>query len=359
MPARRIGILTAGGDCPGLNAVIRGVVAAAATRGIEVTGFCEGYEGLLNPQTARALTPAGTEDILAQGGTILGTTNKGRFLSRPVAGGKMTLPEPMIRAARHALELHKAEALVVLGGDGSLRTALQLSRAGLPVIGIPKTIDNDLESTDVTFGFDTAVNRVADTLVQLRTSAASHRRVMIVEVMGRHTGWIALQGGLAGGAEIILLPEIPFDPERLVRLLKEAERRGARSTLIVAAEGSRPKSGRQIRRQTASGEYRLGGIGAYVESLIAPRTTRETRVCVPGHLQRGGPPSAFDRALGLQFGVRAVDLVHDGMFGRMVSYRFGMVTDVALADAVNRRRQVHPECQMLKHARALGTGFAD
>lgn len=359
MPSRRIGVLTAGGDCPGLNAVIRGIVCTAAGRGIEVVGYCEGYEGLLNPSSARVLTPAGTEGIESSGGTILGTTNKGRFLSRPGAGGKMVLPESMIRAARAALEQQKAEALVVLGGDGSLRTALQLARAGLPLIGVPKTIDNDLDSTDVTFGFDTAAARVADAVVQLRTSAASHRRVLVVEVMGRHTGWIALHGGLGGGAEAILIPEIPFDPEKLARFLKDAERRGARSTIIVVAEGARPRAGRPIRRQTASGDFRLGGISSYVESLVAARTGRESRACVLGHLQRGGPPTAFDRMLGLQFGVRAVDLACDGMFGRMVSYRFGQVSDVALADAVNRRRQIVPETQVLRHARALGVCFGD
>jgi 6-phosphofructokinase len=359
MPATRIGILTAGGDCAGLNAVIRGIVCAAAQRGIEVIGFSEGYEGLLHPAAARLLTPANTQGIEATGGTILGTTNKGRFQTRRGNGGELVLPDPLIRATRHALEQHRAGSLVIMGGDGSLRTALQLVRAGVPVIGVPKTIDNDLESTDVTFGFETAVTRIAEAIAHLRTTAESHRRVMILEVMGRHTGWLALHGAVAGSADMVLLPEIPFDNERVTKFIKDSERRGGRSTIIIAAEGARAKAGRQIRKQTSTGESRLGGIGAYVESLIAARTGRETRCCVLGHLQRGGAPGAFDRVLGQQFGVRAVELAAEGMFGRMVSYRFGTITDVALADAVNRRRQVSPDSQILRHARALGMSLGD
>jgi 6-phosphofructokinase 1 len=359
MPAIRLGLLTAGGDCAGLNAVIRGLVCAAAARQMETVGFAEGYEGLLQPASARLLTPANTRGLEAQGGTILGSTNKGRFQAKRGPGGQTTLPEPLIRAARQALEQQRVGALVVLGGDGSLRTALHLARAGLPVIGVPKTIDNDLESTDVTFGFDTAVTRIAEAAAHLRTTAESHRRVIILEVMGRHTGWLALHGAVAGGAEIALLPEVPFDGDRLAKTIRETERRGQRSVLIIAAEGARAKAGRQIRRQTPAGDSRLGGIGHYVETLIAARTGRETRTCVLGHLQRGGSPGAFDRVLGQQFGVRAVELAVDGMFGRMVSYRFGSVTDVALADAVSRRRNITPESQLLRHARALGICLGD
>lgn len=359
MPALRLGILTTGGDCAGLNAVIRGLVCAAARRRMETVGFPEGFEGLLEPSSARALNPDNTRGIESTGGTILGTTNKGRFQTRRGSAGQTVLPEPLIRATRQAVEAQRLGALVILGGDGSLRTALHLSRAGLPVIGVPKTIDNDLASTDVTFGFDTAVGRVAEAVDNLRTTAESHRRVMVLEVMGRHTGWLALHGTVAGGAEVALLPEIPFDAESLARHIKDVLRRGRRSAVIVAAEGARPKSGRQIRRQTSTGDSRLGGIGHYVESLVATRAARETRCVVLGHLQRGGPPSAFDRTLGQQFGVRAVELAADGMFGRMVSYRFGAVTDVGLADAVGRRRTVTPETQLLLHARALGIGFGE
>lgn len=354
MAATRLGILTAGGDCAGLNAVIRGIVAAAARRQTEVVGFAEGYEGLLNAQDARLLDSDETKGIEAEGGSILGSTNKGRFQLRRGPDGSSTLPDSLVRAARAALEQHRVGALVVMGGDGSLRTALHLSRAGLRMVGVPKTIDNDLDSTDVTFGFDTAVARVADAVQNLRTTAESHRRVMVLEVMGRHTGWLALHGAVAGGADAVLIPEIPFDGDLLARFVKDTERRGQRSAIVVVAEGARAKSGRQIRKQTASGENRLGGIGNYVEGLVASRTGRETRSCALGHLQRGGPPTAFDRVLGLQFGVRAVELCNDGMFGRMVSYRFGSVTDVALADAVNRRRAVLPDSQILRHARALG-----
>ncbi|MBJ7258833.1 MAG: ATP-dependent 6-phosphofructokinase [Chthoniobacterales bacterium] len=353
MPSPRIGILTAGGDCAGLNAVIRGIVCASANRGMEVVGFAEGYEGLLNPQTARLLGTGETRGIEAEGGSIIGSTNKGRFQLRRGQDGDGSLPEPLIRAARAAMEQQRASALVVMGGDGSLRTALHLSRAGLRVIGVPKTIDNDIDSTDVTFGFDTAVARVADAVQNLRTTAETHRRAIVLEVMGRHTGWLALHGAIAGGADAVLVPEIPFDADLLCRFVKDSERRGQRSCIVVVAEGARAKAGRQIRRQTASGENRLGGIGGYVESVVA-RTGRETRSCVLAHLQRGGPPTAMDRVLGQQFGVRAVELCADGMFGRMVSYRFSSVTDVALADAVNRRRSVSPDSQILRHAKALG-----
>ena len=358
MPSPRIGILTAGGDCAGLNAVIRGIVCAAGHRGMEVVGFAEGYEGLLNPQTAQVLQIEGTRGIEAEGGTIIGSTNKGRFQLRRGPDDSSNLPDSLIRAARTALEQQRCSAIAVMGGDGSLRTALHLSRAGLRVIGVPKTIDNDLESTDVTFGFDTAVARVAEAVQNLRTTAESHRRAIVLEVMGRHTGWLALHGAVAGGADAALIPEIPFDADLLSRFVKDTERRGQRSAILVVAEGARAKAGRQMRRQTGSGENRLGGIGGYVESLVA-RTGRETRCAVLGHLQRGGSPTAFDRVLGQQFGVRAVELCADGMFGRMVSYRFGSVTDVALADAVNRRRSVSPDSQILRHAKALGLFLGD
>ena len=354
MPPTRLGIITAGGDCAGLNAVIRGIVCAAAGRGMEVVGFHEGYEGLLSPAEARVLDPENTRGIASEGGTILGTTNQGRFRPRRTASGENILPEPLVRTARQTLEQKRIDALIVMGGDGSLRTALQLARAGFRVIGVPKTIDNDLDSTDVTFGFDTAVSRVSSALDDLRTTASSHRRVMVVEVMGRHTGWLALHGGVAGGAEVVLIPEIPYDPDRLVKFVKDSERQGRRSLLITVAEGARARAGRQIRKPAGAGESRLGGIGAHVGSLIAARTGRETRNCVLGHLQRGGSPTAFDRVLGQQFGVRAVELAADGMFGRMVSYRFGTISDVALADAVNRRRAVQSDSQILRHARSLG-----
>ncbi|MEI7865450.1 MAG: ATP-dependent 6-phosphofructokinase [Chthoniobacterales bacterium] len=359
MPAQRLGILTAGGDCAGLNAVIRGIVCAAAQRNVEVIGFAEGYEGLLNSASARVLGTSDTRGIASEGGTIIGSTNKGRFQLRHGPAGEFVLPDSLIRATRQTLDQTRTAALIVMGGDGSLRTGLQLSRAGVRVVGVPKTIDNDLESTDVTFGFDTAVSRVADAIDNLRTTAESHRRVLVLEVMGRHTGWLALHGGVAGGADAVLLPEVPFDGDLLARFVKDAERRVQRSLIVVVAEGARAKSGRQIRKQTSSGDSRLGGIGGYVESLIATRTGRETRVCTLGHLQRGGAPTAFDRVLGQQFGVRSVELCTDGMFGRMVSYRFGSVTDVALTDAVNRRRAVLPDTQILRHARSLGIFLGD
>ena len=354
MGRKRLGILTAGGDCAGLNAVISGVVRTAAIHDLEVIGFAEGYEGLLHPSTARLLSQEETRGIELTGGTILGSTNKGKFQSRRGADGTLALPESLIRAARHSLDHHRVDGLIVLGGDGSLRTALQLSKSGINIIGVPKTIDNDIDATDVAFGFDTAVSRVAEAVTNLRSTAESHRRILILEVMGRHTGWLALHGAIAGGADIALIPEVPLDSERLTQFIKKSEREGHRSLVMVIAEGTRAKSGNQIRQKTSAGDSRLGGVGHHLESLVARCTGRETRCTVLGHLQRGGTPGAFDRILGQQFGVHAVALAADGKYGRMVSYRSGEVTEVALADAVNHRRNITPQSQILGHARALG-----
>ena len=268
MPASRLGILTAGGDCAGLNAVIRGFVCAAAERNLEVVGFNEGYEGLLQPSAGRVLTPANTRGIESTGGSILGATNKGRFQTRRTPGGQFVLPDPLLRAARQTLEQNRVGALVVLGGDGSLRTALHLARAGMPVIGVPKTIENDLESTDVTFGFDTAVNRIAEAVANLRTTAESHRRVLVLEVMGRHSGWLALHGAVAGGAEIALIPELPFDGDRLTKFIKDGERRGQRSLVAVVAEGARAKPD-----DKSDGRRRLVTAVSVVSALTSSRSS--------------------------------------------------------------------------------------
>lgn len=360
MAKKRIGILTSGGDCPGLNAVLRGVVRSAEKLGWEVIGFRDGFEGLL-PEGGdyMVLDRRTTAGIMHLGGTILGTTNRGHFVAKVRAGEKAAIPDEIIEQARKNFKHLGLDALIAIGGDGSLTTGLQLSESGFPVIGVPKTIDNDLEATAMTFGFDSAVSCVADALDRLHTTATSHKRVMVLEVMGRHAGWIALYGGLAGGADIILLPEIPFDIQKVADQVMLRDREGARSTMIVVAEGASPKEGGQMRIQTSSGEYRLGGIGELLSKEIGERTDKETRVCVLGHLQRGGAPTAFDRILGTRFGVEAVKLIEEGQFGMMVSYKNTETLGVPIAEAVHRLRRVDPNGQMVKTARAVEITFGN
>lgn len=356
---KRIGILTSGGDCPGLNAVLRGVVRAASTLGWEVIGFEDGFEGLLSPVSYITLDRKSTAGIMSQGGTILGTTNRGRFISKVGRGVRSRIPKAVIKETRATLQKLAIDALIVVGGDGSLTTALQLFEAGLPVIGVPKTIDNDLDATAMTFGFDSAVACVADALDRLHTTADSHKRVMVTEVMGRHAGWIALYGGLAGGGDIILIPEIPFTFDRVADAIMQRQADRYMSTLIVVAEGARPKDGRALMHQTGSGEYKLGGIGDLVAREVAWRTGKETRTCVLGHLQRGGAPTPLDRILGTCFGVKAVELVKEGKFGSMVSYQNEQISYRSIADAVHRLRLVPKDHSMLLAARSVGICFGD
>lgn len=360
MERRRIGILNSGGDCPGLNAVLRGSTRAALKLGWEVVGFRDGFEGLLPPGRFIMLDRHKTAGIMPLGGTILGTTNKGHFVAKTGAHGeKAVIPEEIIEQARSVLKSLRVEGLIVIGGDGSLSTALQLQEAGIPTVGVPKTIDNDLAATAMTFGFDSAVACVADALDRLHTTATSHRRVMVIEVMGRHAGWIALYGGLAGGADIILLPEIPFDYQKVVDAVNKRTEEGCLSTMIVVAEGALPKDGSIRTMATTSGEYRLGGIAGEVAAEVAARTDREVRVCVLGHLQRGGAPTTLDRILGTRFGIHAVKMIAEGKYGYMVSYQNYLVTEVPIAEAVNRLRLVSPEGQMVHTARAVEVEFGD
>ena len=357
--SKRIGVLTSGGDCPGLNAVLRGVVRAAANRAWEVVGFHDGFEGLLPPANYEVLDLRNTAGIMQLGGTMLGTTNKGHFIAKVGEGTKTHILPEVLEKTRATLSQLNIGALICIGGDGSLTTALQLHEAGIPVIGVPKTIDNDLEATAMTFGFDSAVACVADALDRLHTTATSHKRVMVIEVMGRHAGWIALYGGLAGGADIILLPEIPFDYEKVAEAVRKRESEGCLSTLVVVAEGAHPRNVGELYHETGSGEYTLGGIGERVAADIARRTGKETRTCVLGHLQRGGPPTTLDRILGTRCGVHAVELIADGKFGEMVSYQNYLVLGVSIADAVHRIKLVQPDSQMVQTGRAVGIAFGD
>ena len=359
MFTKRIGVLTSGGDCPGLNAVLRGVTKAADKLDWQVVGFRDGFEGLLPPSQFMILDRATTAGIMQQGGTILGTTNKGHFVAKMGSGEKIMIPSDIVDKARATLEELGVQGLVVIGGDGSLTTALQLFNLGFPIIGVPKTIDNDIEATAMTFGFYSAVSCVTDALDRLHSTAASHKRAMVLEVMGRHAGWIALHGGISGGADVILIPEIPFEWEKVAAAVRQRDAEGYQSTMIVVAEGARPRDGMQHYQQTHRGEYRLGGIGEIVAREVAERTGKETRYCILGHLQRGGAPGPLDRILGTRFGVKAVSLINEGKFGRMVSYQHYEIQDVSIAEAVHRLRVVDPENQLIETARAVDISFGD
>src|SRR5437762_1301766 len=355
----RIGVLTSGGDCPGLNAVLRGVVLAAEKLGWEVVGFRDGFEGLLPPGNHVILDRQTINGIMALGGTIIGTTNRGHFVAKVRGGDRTIVPADIIAGAKKILDELQVGALIIVGGDGSMVTAQQLQEAGINCIGVPKTIDNDLEATATTFGFDSAVAVVMDALDRVHTTATSHRRVMVVEVMGRHAGWIALHGGIAGGADIILIPEIPFHYDSIASVVKAREAAGYLGTVVVVAEGARPRHGEQVKRDVVGGEFRLGGIGEIVAHEIAKRTGKETRCCVLGHLQRGGAPTTLDRILGTRFGVKAVQLANEGHFGSMVSYQNYQVRQVPIAEAVNRLKLVPPNGEMVQTARDVDISFGD
>lgn len=356
----RIGILNSGGDCPGLNAVIHGVVGAAHQLGWEVIGFKDGFEGLLPPGDFRILKPADTIGILKLGGTILGCTNKGHFAAKVGAGDVAEVPADIIARAKETMDRMEISALVVVGGDGSLTTGLQLYRAGWPIIGVPKTIDNDLCATAMTFGFDSAVTTVVDGLDRLNTTAESHKRVMVLEVMGRHAGWIALWGGIAGGASVILIPEIPFNLEKVAAFIRDRDAQGHHASLVVVAEGAKMPDGHIVTLgANCGGEVRLGGIGEQVAAKLQELTGKETRSTTLGHLQRGGAPTSFDRILGMRFGVMAVKLAEQNAFGRMVSYQAYHVDSVPIEEAVNQLRLVNPDGEVVRAAKAVGICMGD
>ncbi len=356
----RIGILNSGGDCPGLNAVIHGVVGAADQLGWEVIGFRDGFEGLLPPGDYSVLKPKDTIGILKLGGTILGTTNKGHFAAKVGKGDIAEVPPEIVAKAKQTMEQLEISALIVVGGDGSLTTGLQLYREGWPIIGVPKTIDNDLSATAFTFGFDSAVSTVVDALDRLHTTGESHKRVMVLEVMGRHAGWIALWGGIAGGANVVLLPEIPFSFEKISDFINDRDAQGYHSTLVVVAEGASMPDGNIVTIDAnCAGEVRLGGIGERVAARIGHLTGKDTRACILGHLQRGGSPTSLDRILGMRFGVMAVKLAAEGAFGRMVSYQAYHVDSVLIEEAVHQLRLVQPDSELVQAAKAVGICLGD
>ena len=357
-----IGILTSGGDCPGLNAVIRAATKTAERLGYDCIGFLRGYEGLVDPVAYMPLDSRVTADILLKGGTILGSSNQGRFTALVGSGERVRIdPDLLDRAAATVRQLGVA-GLVCVGGDGSLAIAQQLHEHGIPVVGVPKTIDNDLGATAFTFGFDSAVATATDALDRLHTTAASHERVMVLEVMGRHAGWIALHAGIAGGGDVILLPEIPWTFEHVCRKVLEREAVGKRFTLVVVAEGAMLPGGGLVHEDEQPGErrqVRLGGIGELVAREIAVRLDRDVRAVVLGHLQRGGTPTAFDRMLATEFGAHAVRLVQEGRFGEMVCYRPPEIASVPIAVAIRQLSTVDPHGSAVQAARALGIGFGD
>ena len=354
---RRIGILTGGGDCPGLNAVIRAVAKGALLgHGIEVVGFNNGFKGLVE-NDAWLITEEAVSGILHRGGTILGTTNRDNPFKFAVTGadGQVRYEDRSRQALEH-LEKWRVDCLVVVGGDGSLALGHRFAGLGVPVVGIPKTIDNDLSATDVTFGFDSAVATATDAIDKIHTTAESHHRVMVVEVMGRHAGWIALQAGMAGGGDIILIPEIPFSYDAVLAKIEERRSRGKKFSIVVVAEGAFPQGGEPV-YQSVAGTRRLGGIGQVVATEIERRSAMESRATVLGHLQRGGTPTPFDRVLATRFGVKAVELIASGRAGEMVCLQGGVVKSVPLSEGIAELKRVDPQSEQVRAALAVGTSF--
>lgn len=359
MSKKKIGILTSGGDCPGLNAVIRGAAKSCWQTGYECIGFLKGYEGLYDPVRYVTLTPKNTTGILNQGGTILGSTNKGRFAATVGVQDRVELDCELIDGVRSTIDQLGIEGLICVGGDGSLSVAQQFHEGRIPVVGVPKTIDNDLSATAFTFGFDSAIHCATDALDRLHTTAASHERIMVLEVMGRHAGWIALHAGIAGGGDVILIPEIPWTYENLCHKILHRESNGKPFTLVVVAEGAELPDGSLVGEHRTGAQARLGGIGEIVAREIEQRLHRETRVAVLGHLQRGGAPTTFDRVLATQYGAHAVRLILERRFGEMICYNPPEMGSVPILQAVNKLRQVDPSGPGVQAARALGISFGD
>jgi phosphofructokinase-like protein len=354
----RIGILTGGGDAPGLNAAIRAVVKSAANHGAETIGIEDGFAGLIDCSHWRGLSPKDVPGILRLGGTILGTTNRRNPLAYPVPTGGVVDYSVRCIETFHRLEL---DALVVIGGDGTLAIANEFCKRGVPIVCVPKTIDNDIAETMSSFGFDTAVSFATDAIDRLHTTAEAHHRVIIVEVMGRYAGWIALHAGVAGGADVILIPEIPYDLDKVAQHLLGREALGARFSIVVAAEGAiAVGAGHTIRQPgSASAAERLGGIGEQLITDLERKTNKEMRSVMLGHLQRGGVPTSADRLLATRFGARALELVLEHKWGTMVALQPPDIVAVPLAKVVDRVRTVPPDCDLIRAARAVGVAFGN
>jgi len=360
---KKIVISTGGGDAPGLNAVIYAVVRSCYRRGWEVYGSRSGYQGLLDKEELYRLHIEDVEDIYSTGGTILGSTNKGNPFEMPfenIAGELQVVDvsdKILENFYRSGFDCH-----IAIGGDGSLEIARQFAEKGMPVVGVPKTIDNDLEATDRTFGFDTAVATATEALDKLHSTAKSHDRVMVVEVMGRDSGWIALYSGISGGADVILIPEIPFDMQKVCKKIMDNELHGKNYSIVVVAEGAVAAGGHVISKATEEigrSEPLLGGVGEWVAQEIRKRTEKDTRSLVLGHLQRGGSPTTFDRLLAMRFGAAAVRLVEEGTFGHMVALKSPHMGSVPLEDAVKSRKKVKLDSDKVFTAREIGICLGD
>ena len=350
---RRIGILTGGGDCPGLNAVIRAAVRTATREhDLEVLGIQLGFEGLINKSVV-PMTGELIRGILPKGGTLLRTTNRGNPFEYPGSDESLDRSKLVLENIREL----GLDGLIAIGGDGTLRIAQRFADLGVPIVAVPKTIDNDLAATDYTFGFMTAVTVATEAVDRLHTTAESHGRVMILEVMGRNAGWIALYSGLAGGADIILIPEIPYHPDAIVDSIRSRQREGSPFDIIVVAEGAKPHGGAE--RYVDRRARRLGGIAYQVADQIAREVDLEIRVTVLGHTQRGGSPIAYDRLLATRFGKAAADLIANGEFGKMVALHGDRVVAVPIADAVANPKYVDPHGEMVATARSVGISFGD
>lgn len=353
---KRIGILTGGGDCPGLNPAIRAVAKSAfVCHGAKVIGFKDGFEGLIENRTKEL----GWEDvsgILTKGGTILGTSNR----ANPFAYGEKK-KDVSKRCLKNFRDL-KLDTLICIGGDGTLNIAHRLYQLGIPIVGIPKTIDNDLEATDYTIGFDSAVAVATESIDNVHSTAESHHRVMIVEVMGRYTGWLALYAGVAGGGDVILIPEIPLDIRKVCQKLDSRGKIGKRFSIVVVAEGVKPGDSKLVVKRRVKGStdpIRLGGVSYRIAEQIETLSGLETRVIILGHLQRGGKPTDFDRILATQFGTKAVELVISEKFGYMTGLQGGKITSVPIERAIVRLKKVKPDLPLIEAARAVGTSFGD
>lgn len=359
---KRIGILTGGGDCPGLNAVIRGVAKPAMNdHGLTVVGIEDGFEGFVEGRM-RELTRDDIAGIIGLGGTILGTSNKGDPYHYPVEGlNGIEIVDASTRVAKH-YKGWGLDCIIAIGGDGTMHISNKLAEMGINVIGVPKTIDNDLDATDQTFGFDTALSIATEAIDRLHTTASAHHRVMVIEVMGRYAGWIALQAGLAGGADVILIPEIPFKWDVVMRRVIERSTRGNRYSIVCVAEGAKAADEEVVIKETdikRTDPIRFGGIGEHISRRITQETGLETRTTILGHLQRGGSPTAYDRVLATRYGTKAVELAVKGEFGRMVSLKGVHVTSVAIKDAISKQRLVPVNGEIITSARNVGTNFGD
>lgn len=358
-----IGILNSGGDCPGINAVIEGFVSAAYRRGWRVIGFHDGFEGLLPIEGGRRyeiLTPNVTHKIRAMGGTILGTTNTGNFAVRVNKLGRAHVEPAVMAKAKKTITALGLQALAVIGGNGSARTANLLAEEGLPVISIPKTINNDLcPASDYTFGFQSAISVVSESIDRIRTTANAHQRIMVIEVMGDLSGWIALHSGISSAADVVLIPEIPFELENVVECVKARKEKGQREIIVVVAEGCRLQGQLITVRNKENGAERLGGIGNRLCHALEEMTGIEARYCVLGHTQRGGSPCAFDRILGIRFGVEAVKLIEQNSFGRSMVLQGLNVGNIPIKEAIAEPRMVREDSQLMKTARDLGIIFGD